>query len=231
MKYQLLTFDLDGTLVDTAGEIAEAANRTLEELGLVRRPVAEITALIGKGTRELMLRLLAAVEAETGQRPGEARALAAFERHYEATTGTSAVLYDGCREGLDRLRDAGIAMACVTNKEHRFALRVLEVTGLLPYFGMVVGGDSLAEKKPHPLPIDHCMAALGGTPATCAHIGDSGIDVATARNAGVGAWAVPYGYNGGEPIETAAPQRIFGSIAEVAEHVLASLEPREPALP
>lgn len=222
MTYQILTFDLDGTLADTAGEIAEAANRTIEELGFSRRPVGQITNLIGRGTRELMNKLMAGIAHEQPDlHIDEADLLHRFERHYGETTGTMATLFDGCKEGLDRLRAAGIAMACVTNKEHRFAMRVLQVTGLLPYFGLVVGGDSLPEKKPHPSMIGHCLNVLGGEAQACAHVGDSHIDVATARNAGVAAWAVPYGYNGGEPIESAGPNRVFASIAAIADHVLA----------
>lgn len=222
MTYQLLTFDLDGTLADTASEIAEAANRTIEELGFARRPMGEITNLIGRGTRELMLKLLARIaDEQPNLQIDEADLLHRFERHYSETTGTTATLFDGCKDGLDRLRAAGITMACVTNKEHRFALRVLEATGLLPYFGLVVGGDTLPEKKPHPSMIGHCLNVLGGEPDACAHVGDSHIDVDTARNAGVAAWAVPYGYNGGEPIESARPTRVFPNIAAIADHVLA----------
>lgn len=222
MTYQLLTFDLDGTLADTAGEIAEAANRTIEELGFARRPEVQITNLIGRGTRELMNKLMASIAHEQPDfKIDEACLLHRFERHYSDTTGTTATLFEGCKDGLDRLRAAGVAMACVTNKEHRFAMRVLEVTGLLPYFGLVVGGDSLPEKKPHPSMIGHCLNVLGGEAQACAHVGDSHIDVATAHNAGVAAWAVPYGYNGGEPIESAGPHRVFPNISAIADHVLA----------
>ena len=225
MTYQLLTFDLDGTLADTAGEIAEAANRTIEELGFARRPVVEITNLIGRGTRELMVKLMAAIAHEQPLREfDEHDVLCRFERHYGDTTGTMATLFEGCKEGLERLRAAGVALACVTNKEHRFALRVLQATGLQPYFKLVVGGDSLPEKKPHPSMIGHCFNVLGGWPEVCAHVGDSHIDVATAHNAGVTAWAVPYGYNGGEPIESAGPHQVFSSIAAIADHVLALRE-------
>ncbi len=222
---QLITFDLDGTLVDTAAEIAEAANRTLHELGLPRRSAAEVTLFIGHGTRELMKGLLAKAR-EEGQ--GGAlweqldidQVMQRFEGHYHDTTGTDSRLYAGCLSGLQRLRDAGVHMACVTNKEHRFAVRVLEVTGLTPFFKLVIGGDSLAQKKPHPSVIDYCLGALGVGQYETAHVGDSSIDVETARRAQVAAWAVPYGYNGGQPIEASTPDGLFASIDEVADHVL-----------
>lgn len=222
---RLITFDLDGTLVDTAREIAEAANRTLQQIGLPRRPLADVTRLIGHGTRELMRGLLAqAVEA--GDARGEDLDLNAimqrFEGHYHDTTGTDSQLYPGCLEGLVRLRDSGVQMACVTNKEHRFAVRVLQSTGLSGFFRVVIGGDSLAQKKPHAAVIQYCLDALAVPQSQAAHLGDSSIDVDTARRAGVAAWAVPYGYNGGQPIETSHPDAIFPGVDAVADHVLST---------
>lgn len=229
---QAITFDLDGTLVDTASEIAEAANRTLRQLDLPTRSLAEVTGHIGHGTRELMLGLLrqATQAARDAAQPGEFDRVTAldieqvmplFERHYGDTTGTTAELYAGVREGLDQLREAGIRMACVTNKEFRFAVKVLEATDLATYFPIVIGGDSLPQKKPDPAVIRYCLDALNVNQWGAAHLGDSGIDVMTARRAGVAAWAVPYGYNGGQPIELAQPDHVFASLADVARHVLA----------
>jgi phosphoglycolate phosphatase len=137
MTIQLITFDLDGTMVDTAAEIAEAANRTLAEIGLPRRPLGDVTKLIGHGTRELMKGLLKQAK-DAGEALVDAldveSVMHCFEAHYNDTTGTDSQLYPGCLEGLERLRAAGVQMACVTNKELRFAERVLEVTGLAPFF-------------------------------------------------------------------------------------------------
>ena len=98
---------------------------------------------------------------------------------------------------------------------------MLQGAGLDGFFELLIGGDSLAHKKPHRLVIDHVLHVLDGQTDLAAHIGDSRIDVETARNAGVAAWAVPYGYNAGEPIAAAEPQRIFDNLAEIAAHVLA----------
>lgn len=223
---RLITFDLDGTMVDTASEIAEAANRTLQDIGLPRRELGDVTRLIGHGTRELMRGLLAQAR-EAGQAAvvdqlDVEQVMHCFEGHYHDTTGTDSQLYPGCLEGLGRLRDAGIQLACVTNKEFRFAERVLAVTGLAPFFRVVIGGDSLVQKKPHPLVIEYCLDALGVDQSQAAHVGDSSIDVDTARRAGVVAWAVPYGYNGGQPIEATQPDGLFASIDHIADHVLAA---------
>lgn len=224
MTIQLITFDLDGTMVDTAAEIAEAANRTLAEIGLPRRPLGDVTKLIGHGTRELMKGLLKQAREAGQEKVVDAldvqSVMHCFERHYNDTTGTDSQLYPGCLDGLERLRAAGVKLACVTNKELRFAERVLEVTGLSAFFPIVLGGDSLAEKKPHPLVIEYCLGALNVDKSQAAHVGDSSIDVETAQRAGVAAWAVPYGYNGGQPIEASLPDGVFTDIARIADHVL-----------
>lgn len=224
MTHELLSFDLDGTLVESAGEIAEAANRALHEHGIARRPVEEITRLIGHGTHTLMVNLLARVFDE---RPALAQTvrseavLASLDRHYAATTGTMALPYRGCVDALRRLKEAGVILACVTNKEQRHAARLLRATGLDGWFDLVIGGDTLADKKPHGSVLRHVAATLGCSTSRTAHVGDCSIDVEAARNAGVTAWAVPYGYNAGVPIAEARPDRIFASLSELADHVLA----------
>lgn len=224
MRCELVCFDLDGTLVDTAAEIAEAANGALQDHGIDARPPAEITALIGAGSRALMLKLLARCLLERpalAQRLDPEAVLASFDRHYAISTGSSAAPYHGCREALAQLQGAGVRLACVTNKELRHAQRVLQVTRLGGYFSLVLGGDSLPEKKPHASVLRHAASVLGVSLDRVAHVGDSAIDVAAARNAGVAAWAVPYGYNGGVPIGESRPDRLFESLLQVAEHVLA----------
>lgn len=223
MRYELISFDLDGTLVDTASEIAEAANRALQSHGIARRPVAEITLLIGAGTRELMLKLLARCFLEQPElaarvQPGDV--LASMDEHYAITTGTSAVPYPGCRDALADIQAIGVRLACVTNKELRHARRVLEVNRLQGYFDLVIGGDSLEHKKPHASVLRHVAQQLGVDMTRVAHVGDSAIDVQAARNAGVAAWAVPYGYNAGAPIADAQPDLLFNSLPLVADHVL-----------
>jgi phosphoglycolate phosphatase len=223
LRYTTLSFDLDGTLVNTAGEIAEAANRTLEDFGVPRQPVALISRFIGAGTRHLMLQLreqvIAAASLQPAQLPVEPM-LERLEVHYTDTTGLLAQPYPGCAETLAALRAAGVRLACLTNKEHRFALRVLAATGLQDAFDLIVGGDTLPQRKPDPRTLQHVLSALGGAPAQAAHIGDSRIDVETAKAAGVAAWAVPWGYNAGEPIIQAKPDVLFESLPQIARHVL-----------
>ena len=223
MRYTHLSFDLDGTLVDTAEEIAEAVNRTLAEFGVAARPTEEVTLLIGGGAHELMRRLILQVERD---RPAGATplpiddVLARLDDHYAETAGTTGRPYADCIDSLRRLRSGGVRLVCLTNKEERFARRVLQQTQLDGYFELLIGGDTLNHKKPHRAVIDHVLQKLGGRPERFAHIGDSRTDVETARNAAVAAWAVPYGYNAGEPIAAAQPDLLFENLAAVASHVI-----------
>lgn len=218
-----VSFDLDGTLVDTAAEIAEAVNRTLGDFDIAERPLAEIEALIGDGAHALMRRLVARI-AEEGPGPaaqvGIDDVLHRLDHHYALTAGTTCQPYPGCRDTLDRLRAAGIQLACTTNKELAHARRVLDATGLGDAFALVIGGDTLPVKKPHRDVLAHVCASLGVATTRFAHVGDSQTDVEAARNAGVAAWAVPWGYNAGRRIEDARPERLFNSLPAIADHVL-----------
>lgn len=225
LNYHIVSFDLDGTLVDTATEIAEAANRALEAHGIERRSVAEISAHIGLGTRELLRSLFA----EFASRQPEQAAAIRFEdvmeslnHHYGKTAGTLATPYAGVREALYRLQRARVRLACVTNKELRYARCVLDHTRLGHFFSLTLGGDSLPFKKPHAGVLRYVVATLQGELRCTAHVGDSHIDVEAARNAGVSAWAVPYGYNAGVPVAAAKPERIFPDLLQLAAYVTES---------
>lgn len=217
MRFDLISFDLDGTLVDTAGEIAEAANLAIEEFGGERQPVAVIEGLIGAGGRELMRRLLRRID---GAAVDPEAAYARFGFHYAATAGTTCRLYPGVAEALARLQSGGVRLACLTNKVERHSRSVLRATGIDGCFDLLVGADTLPFRKPDPRVVDHIVAMLGGRHRSMAHVGDSRTDVETARGAGIAAWVVPYGYNGGEPITTCDPDRMFADLGAVAEHVL-----------
>jgi phosphoglycolate phosphatase len=223
-----LSFDLDGTLVDTADEIAEAVNRTLVEFGLPAQPVEVITLLIGNGLRELMLKLLARLllaQPALADRLRTDELLVRLDQHYADTVGTLARPYPGAIEALVALRAAGVRLACVTNKEGRHARHVLERSGLAGLVELLIAGDTLAQKKPHGSVLTEVARRLNVARERLVHVGDSRVDVEAARNAGVAAWAVPYGYNAGEPVAQAGPDRMFDDLTAVAAHVLASLFP------
>ena len=209
----LVMYDLDGTLLDTADEIAEAVNLTLKEFGLECVSVDQVRNWIGHGTGWLMKR--AWQEQQGSSEVNWDNVMERFIHHYEATAGTTSTPFPNVLETLCKARDYGVKQAVVTNKEQRFANRILEKHDLIDQFDLIVCGDSLSVKKPNPGMIDHCLHTLGVTNGESLFIGDSEIDVSTAKAAGVLCWAVPYGYNLGRPIADAMPDRIVPDIREV----------------
>lgn len=227
MQPQAISFDLDGTLVDTAAEIAEAANRTLVEFGFEREPVARIQLLIGRGSHALMSAVLARALAErdTARELDEVGVLARFDAHYADTTGELSAPYAGAHESLELLREHGVQLACVTNKEFRHARRLLHRHGLHRHFELLVGGDSLPWQKPDGRVLRTVARALNVSRSVMVHVGDSAIDVEASRNAGLRAWALPYGYNAGRPVAEAGPDALMPDLMSVAQAAMAL--PRE----
>lgn len=220
-------FDLDGTLVDSAGEIAAALNRTLEELGRAPLPRPQVEALIGRGVKVLVERALRI--ARVGSTPLD-EAVARFERHYAARVGTEAQLYPGVREGLLQLEAAKIPMAVVTNKPRFFTERLLERLGVASFFATCVAGDDGISRKPAG---DMLLAAarhMGVDIDSVLMVGDSENDVLAARDAGCVAWCVPYGYNEGRPVDTLDADRIVEDLAQAARLLLAGAAARDHAL-
>ena len=209
-------FDLDGTLADTAGEIALALERTFASLGVAPLPQSEVRALIGRGIASLVERAL--------QRHGAAAqapvAIERFEHAYAETVGTTATLYPGAAASLERLAAAGVPLGVVTNKARAFSVRLLERLGVAHRFGAVVCGDDGWAKKPAADMLLAACARLGSAPAETLLLGDSANDVLAARAAGCPVWCVPYGYNEGRPVETLGADRLVAGLAEAADLVL-----------
>jgi phosphoglycolate phosphatase len=211
--FDLIMFDLDGTLIETAPEIADATNDALREFGLPEVTQQQVNDWIGHGTRELLVQALTSVTGSTSDAVRSAAEfptqVAVFDKHYHLRCGTRSHLYPQVRETLVALRARGVKLAIVTNKEARFTASVLNFHQLQPLLDCVVSGDTLPTKKPNPAGIAHCLAQFGVAKERALFVGDSSIDVATARNAGVAVWALPYGYNMGQPIEACAPDRVI----------------------
>jgi len=216
-RYRAALFDLDGTLVDTAQDLAAAANRMLAEIGRPAIAEAEIRDYIGKGVVNLVQRC---VEATGGGSEEERhRALEVFGRHYLAGIADRSRPYPGVVEGLAALRRAGVALGCVTNKAGNFTEALLMATGLRPYFGVVVSGDTVARKKPHPDPLLHAAGELGAAPAETLMVGDSLNDVLSARAAGCPVVVVPYGYREGLAVEALGADAVVASVEEAARSI------------
>lgn len=198
--------DLDGTMVDTLGDFAQALNRMLADLALQAIAPAHIERMVGKGSEHLIKSVLHHVLAQAGQAPAaintEAiypQAWARYQHHYLAINGQYAQVYPGVPEGLHALRSAGLRLACLTNKPTAFALPLLRAKGLDGFFDQVFGGDAFERKKPDPLPLVKTCAALGSAPARTLMVGDSSNDAQAARAAGCPVVLVTYGYNHGQP--------------------------------
>ena len=189
--------DLDGTLVDTVGDFDVALNRMLTDLGLPGVDRAFILHTVGKGSEHLIRSTLSHVGAQAGLYDA---AWARYQHHYLAINGDHAEVFPGVVEGLERLRDAGLALACLTNKPTAFAKALLARKGLDGYFTVSFGGDAFERKKPDPLPLLKTCEALGTLPAQTLMIGDSSNDAQAARAAGCPVALVTYGYNHGEPV-------------------------------
>lgn len=216
--------DLDGTMVDTIGDFAEAIARMLADLQLPALDAALIEHMVGKGTEHLLRSVLAHVLAQAGH-PQAAlpaavasllpTALARYEQHYLAINGQYSALYAGVLEGLQALRAGGLRLACVTNKPLAFTRPLLAAKGLQGLFEQVFGGDSFATKKPDPLPLLKTCEALGTTPARTLMLGDSCNDAQAARAAGCPVVLVTYGYNHGQSVEAVGADALIDSIEQL----------------
>ncbi len=201
MHFQSVTFDLDGTLLDTIADLAEACRLMLEEIGEPHRTQAEVHSFVGKGMAVLVERCLTRERAPTAERLHQA--IESFKKHYAAVNGQFTQIYPGVLEGLQAWQASGLKMGVVTNKPGMFTEALLERMGLAGYFDVVVSGDTTANKKPHPEPILHACRLFGVRPDRNLHIGDSENDIHAAHAAGCLAFAVPYGYNEGKPVDSA----------------------------
>ena len=209
-----IIFDLDGTLLDTAGEIVSAMNRSLEEMGLAPLEAPRIQALIGRGVRSLVERALA--EAPGGALIQVDRAVERFEAHYAQTVGTDARLFPGAMAGLKRLALAGLPMGVVTNKPRFFTEMLLERAEVKALFKVLVAGDDGIARKPRGDMLEAACREMGTRPADTLMLGDSDNDVLAARAAGCPVWCVPYGYNEGRGPETLNCDRLVETIEEAA---------------
>lgn len=193
--------DLDGTMVDTLGDFDAALNATLRELGRPAVGRVDIERMVGKGSMHLIRSALVHGGLDgVGAQARLDEAWASYQRHYAATNGAHSEVYPGVLEGLQALRDRGLALACVTNKPLAFARELLQAKGLSTFFSHVFGGDSFARSKPDPLPLIETCKALGMPPAGTLMVGDSQNDALAARAAGCPVALVTYGYNHGEPV-------------------------------
>jgi phosphoglycolate phosphatase len=217
LRVRAVMIDLDGTLLDTIPDLAAAANMMLEEMG---RPALEeslIRTFVGKGIPRLVERTLAGAVDGTADPALLGQALPLYERCYEQVNGSHTLIYPGVVEGLDRMREQGFPLACVTNKSARFTLPLLQNMKLADYFATVIAGDTLPRKKPDPLPLLHACRGFGIAPGAMLMIGDSLNDAQAARAAGCPVFCVPYGYNEGRDVRELDIDAIVASLFEATK--------------
>ena len=219
MVVSSVTLDLDGTLLDTIADLADACDEMLSDLGRAPLGVERVRRFVGKGMAVLVERCLTAADGHVPDAAWLASGISSFRHHYAAFNGRSARIYPGVREGLEAFRALGLPLGVVTNKPAAFTGPLLERTGLADFFVVSVSGDTTANKKPHPEPVLHACRVLGVPPERNLHIGDSDNDLLAARAAGCLAWAVPYGYTEGGPVDTANCDALVCSLLEAAQRV------------
>ena len=226
---QAAIVDLDGTMVDTLGDFEIALNRSLTDLDLPPVTRALVERTVGKGSEHLIRSVLAhqlalpevkglanvcdARSAENLYEPAWQR----YQHHYLAINGEFAAVYPGVAEGLQQLRDAGLQLACLTNKPLSFAKPLLQAKGLDSFFAHVFGGDSCERKKPDPLPLLKTCEALGVKPSQALMVGDSSNDAQAARAAGCPVVLVRYGYNHGEPVDGVDADAHVDTLTHIAQ--------------
>ena len=216
MTYHAALIDLDGTLVNTIPDLADATNAMRTQMGLRPLPQDIIAGYVGKGTENLVKK---ALSTQLNQKPDHAtiqQGLHLFNQHYHRVNGEKSTVYDGVITGLNLFRHHQIKMAVVTNKPSEFTLPLLQACGLHNYFEHVVCGDTCSQKKPHPMPLLHACNLLGVTPENTLLIGDSAHDTEAANAAGIDVLAVPYGYNNGQNVQNLKVSDIVSSIEAAA---------------
>ncbi len=210
---RMVLIDLDGTLIDTAPDLAGAANHVLQSMGRQPAPMPVIRGFIGNGVRELMRRALA-IEAEPSEAELDA-AMPIFSAYYGAHLTEQSVVYPGVESALEELRAQGRKLVCITNKAGQFTEPLLERLGLRDYFALVLSGDSLPRKKPDPLPLTHAAKHFELSPEEGVLVGDSINDTQAARAAGMPVVCVSYGYRGDMPLADLAADAVIDTLREL----------------
>lgn len=198
---QAAIIDLDGTMIDTIGDFLVAINAMREEFSLVPLAQTAIQNMVGRGSGNLIRQVLACDFSADEVKHHFDAAMRSYQRHYLSVNGQFSQLYPDVQEGLRALQNAGIRLACVTNKPIAFALPLLKQKSLSHFFDVIYGGDSFPQKKPHPQPLLQVCDDFQLQPNQVVTIGDSVNDALAARAAGCWTLTVPYGYNHGEAVQ------------------------------
>ena len=212
---EMVLIDVDGTLVDSVPDLAYCVDEMMKQLGMPVHGEAKVREWVGNGVERLTRRAL------IGQLDGEPdealfeKAYPIFLELYSDNTCKRSCLYPGVTEGLAFLKKKGFKLGCVTNKAACFTEPLLQELGIFDDFAIVISGDTLAKKKPDPMPLLHGAEFFGVKPENALMLGDSVSDVKAARAAGFQIICMSYGYNHGVDIRESNPDAVIDSMAEL----------------
>jgi len=212
---ELIAFDLDGTLVDSAPDLADAVDAMLARLGRPPAGIEKVRGWIGNGVTMLVKRALTGEMWPTSDPDGFADALPVFMELYETNVCKRSKLFEGVLEGLKALKAEGYHTACITNKHSRFTLPLLDQLGVSAYLDFIGCGDHFEKHKPDPDPLLKTAERFNAAPERCIMVGDSDNDVRAARAAGFGILCVPYGYRTCERVEDLHADAVIPSLAQL----------------
>jgi len=218
-KPKLIMIDVDGTLVDSVPDLAYCIDEMMQKLGLQKWGEDKVRHWVGNGVPKLVERAL------TGQLEGRPIkeifdvAYPIFLDLYEDNNAQRSYLYDGVREGLDYLISQDYQLGCVTNKSEQFTHPLLKALGIFNDFKIIISGDTLAKRKPDPMPLLYCAEHFNLKPKECLMMGDSVSDVKAARAAGFDIICMSYGYNHGNDIADENPDLVIDSMKQLSNHL------------
>ena len=216
---KLIMIDVDGTLVDSVPDLAYCIDEMMQKLGLQKWGETKVRHWVGNGVPKLVERAL------TGELEGRPIkevfdiAYPIFLDLYEDNSAERSYLYDGVREGLDYLKSQRYQLGCVTNKSEQFTHPLLKVLGIFNDFKIIISGDTLAKRKPDPMPLLYCAERFNLKPEECLMLGDSVSDVKAARAAGFDIICMSYGYNHGNDISDENPDLVIDSMSQLSDHL------------
>lgn len=211
MKYiDLIIFDLDGTLVDSREDIANAVNYTLQEVGLKKKSIQEIGSYIGTGVEDLIRKSI-----DGTANPFFEKALSLFTEYYKKHSTDNSCLYPGIKEVLEYFKDK--RKIIITNRRYESAINILKALGIYDYFADITGGENFGCLKPSSCPLEKAMHKLNVDREKTIIVGDMDIDILAGKKAGIRTCAVTYGIGRKEDIRRLKPDYIIDNILKLKE--------------